>query len=105
VERVKIIAKAIQNACNAKGPENRAINCHVQNVAAKDLINNKFFQMNNVGNNIRKSLLKSQDALNGFKAKRKAFFLAKEEIIKEIEEAREIWKNTLDQLPNQEFKY
>ena len=61
--------------------------------------------MDDVGDNIRKSLLKRQDALKSHRAKGKAFSIAKEEIIKDIEEAREMWKNTLDQLPNQEFKY
>lgn len=53
--------------------------------------------------NIRKSLLKRQNALNGYRAKRKAFLLAKEQIIKELEKTREIWKNTIDQLPDKEF--
>jgi hypothetical protein len=59
--------------------------------------------MENIGDNIRKSLLKRQEALNRFKAKKETFLLAKEQTIKDIEEARNIWKNTLEQLPKQEF--
>ena len=59
--------------------------------------------MDNNENNIRKSLLKRQEALNRFKARKEAFLLEKEQITKDIEEARNIWKNTLEQLPNQEF--
>ncbi|NQU67397.1 MAG: hypothetical protein HQ510_05585 [Candidatus Marinimicrobia bacterium] len=59
--------------------------------------------MNNAVNNIRKNLLKRQEALIRFKAKKKAYLLAKEQITKEIEEARDIWKSTVEQLSNQEF--
>jgi hypothetical protein len=59
--------------------------------------------MENIGDNIRKSLLKRQEALNRFKAKKEAFWLTREQAIKDIEEARNICKNTLEQLPKQEF--
>jgi hypothetical protein len=59
--------------------------------------------MNNVGDNIKKSLLKQQEALNRFRARKAAFLFAKEQITKEIEEARTIWEKTLEQLPNQPF--
>ena len=59
--------------------------------------------MNNPGNNIRNSLLKRQEALNRFKTRKEAFLIAKEQITKDIEEARTIWKTTLEQLPNQPF--
>lgn len=58
--------------------------------------------MNNAGDNIRKSLLKRQEALNRFRARRDVFF-ARDQIVKDIEEARDIWKNTLEQLTNQGF--
>jgi len=61
--------------------------------------------MNNAGNNIRKSLLKRQEAMARFKARKENFLLAKEQILKDIEEARTIWNNTLGQLPEQEFKF
>ncbi len=77
--------------------------CLAHVAEAKDFINNRFSTMDNVRNSLRKSLLKRQDALNGYRAKRKAFSLAKKQIIKDIEEAREIWKNTVDQLPDKEF--
>jgi hypothetical protein len=59
--------------------------------------------MNNAGNNFRKCLLKRQVALNKFKARKEAFLLAKEQITEDIEEARNIWENTLELLPKQEF--
>lgn len=59
--------------------------------------------MNNAGDNIRKSLLKRQEALNRFRARREVFLFARDQIVKDIEEARNIWKNTLEQLTNQEF--
>ena len=57
--------------------------------------------MNNPGNNVRKSLLKNQEALNRFKARKEAFLLEKKQIQKEIEEAKSIWESTVKQLPNQ----
>jgi hypothetical protein len=59
--------------------------------------------MNNAGNNIRKSLLKRQKALDKFKVRKENFLLAKEKIIKDIEEARSIWRKTMEQIPNQPF--
>ena len=59
--------------------------------------------MNNVGNILRKSLLKRQDSINNFKMKKEAFLRQKEQIVKDIEEARSLWKKTIEQLPDQEF--
>jgi len=59
--------------------------------------------MNNVGKNIRKSLQKRQEALTKFTARKDDFFIAKKKIIKDIEEARKIWRKTLEKLPKQEF--
>jgi hypothetical protein len=59
--------------------------------------------MNNTGDTIRRSLLKRQDALNKFKAKNEAFFMAKKQILKEIEEAKTIWERTIEQLPNEKL--
>lgn len=59
--------------------------------------------MSNTGDNIRKSLLKRQEALERFKARKESFLLFREQTKKDIEEAREIWENTLEQLPKQEF--
>jgi len=59
--------------------------------------------MKNLGNNIRRSLQRRQKALNGFKTKKAAFRAFKNEVIKDIEEARSIWKHTLEQLPDHEF--
>ncbi len=41
--------------------------------------------------------------MNIFQAKRAAFLVAKAQITLDIEEARAIWIQTLEQLPNQEF--
>jgi len=59
--------------------------------------------MKNLGNNIRRSLQKKQNALNSFKTKRAAFKTFKNKVIKDIDEARSIWMHTLEQLPDQEF--
>lgn len=59
--------------------------------------------MDNTGNNIRKGLLKRQEALSRFKARKEAFLLAKEQITKDIEKARNIWIKTMERLPKQEF--
>ena len=59
--------------------------------------------MNNVGTKLRQSILKRQEALNKFKARKETFLLSKEQIMKDIEEARTIWKVTLEQLPRQPF--
>jgi len=59
--------------------------------------------MKNVGNNIRRSIIKRQEAIERFQARKREFLITKEQIIKEIEEARETWKNTLEKLPVHEF--
>jgi len=60
--------------------------------------------MNITGNNIKKSLQKRQEGLNKFIDAKYAFLLKREQIIKDIEEARNIWEKTLEQLPKQEFE-
>ncbi|MEI6683119.1 MAG: hypothetical protein WCO44_10855 [Bacteroidota bacterium] len=59
--------------------------------------------MTDVGEKIRNGLQKRQDALNRFRAKQEEFLLTRSEIKKDIEEARAIWKATVDQLPKQVF--
>ena len=59
--------------------------------------------MDNTGNNIRKGLLIRQEALSRFKARKEAFLLAKKQITKDIEDARNIWIKTIERLPKQEF--
>ena len=99
-----ITAKPIQHAFNAKEPENQAIRCHVPAVKVSGLIKPNTCQaMVNIRNSIAKSLLKRQEALSSFKARKQAFQLAKEQILKDIEEARTIWQKTLEQLPNLPF--
>jgi len=59
--------------------------------------------MKEAGNGIRRSIQKRQEALERFQAKRKAFLITREQILKDIEEARKTWINTLEQLPTQPF--
>jgi len=59
--------------------------------------------MNNAGISIRRGIVKRQEAMEKFQARKKEFLIAKEQIIKDIEEARAIWKNTLDKMPNLPF--
>jgi len=55
-------------------------------------------------NNIMKdSLLKREAALAKFKAKREAFILAKEQITRDIIEAKVLYKKTMEQLPGNGF--
>ncbi len=61
--------------------------------------------MENPGSMIMKSLMKRQDALIRSEARREAFLVKQKEIRKDIEEARAIWKQTLEKLPAQEFKW
>jgi hypothetical protein len=59
--------------------------------------------MHNISDKLRISLLKRQEALNKFIARKEAFLLSKEQIKKDIEEARTLWKTTLEQLPEPPF--
>jgi len=59
--------------------------------------------MNDPTDHLRRSLQKRQEALDRFRKLQKNFLLAKEQIIKEIEEARAIWEETKKQLPEQGF--
>jgi len=59
--------------------------------------------MSNPRNIIQRSIQKRQAALLDFTARRKAFLISKEAMLRDIEEAREIWIRTLEQLPTQIF--
>jgi hypothetical protein len=59
--------------------------------------------MNNAVNNIKYGLLKRQEALKKFNAGKEKYLLAKAQIINDIEEARNIWRTTLEQFPNLPF--
>jgi hypothetical protein len=59
--------------------------------------------MKNVGENIKKCLQKSQEALHQFQRRKDAFLINREQILTDIEQARIIWIKTLEQLPGQEF--
>ena len=60
--------------------------------------------MEDTVDNIRKSLIKRQKALEKFEAQRAAYLHAKEQITWEINEARNIWITMEEQLPKREFK-
>jgi hypothetical protein len=60
--------------------------------------------MKNFSDSIAKCLLKRKEAMERFITKKEAFLLAKAQITKDIEEARIIWMQTMEQLHNQEFK-
>ena len=59
--------------------------------------------MDNIGDNIRRSLQKRQVALNKFIAMRESFFQTREQTKNDIEEARRIMADTMAQLPENEF--
>ena len=59
--------------------------------------------MKNLGNNIRISLQKREKAINGFNTKRAAFKAFRNNVIKDIDEARGTWMRALEQLPDHEF--
>ena len=59
--------------------------------------------MNNIGDNIRRSLQKRQVALNKFIAMRESFSQTREQTKNDIEEARRIMADTMAQLPENEF--
>jgi len=66
-------------------------------------IDERQYSMNNTGENIRKRLRKRQWALLKFKVRREYFLLFREQMKNDIEQARKIWIETLDQLPKNEF--
>ena len=60
--------------------------------------------IDNAVNNIRKGLLKRQEAMAKHNARKEEFAKAREIIIQDIEEARTIWIKTMEQLPKTEFQ-
>ena len=59
--------------------------------------------MTKVGDALKNSLQKRAKALSSFEAKREAYLQTRKEILKDIEEARAIWIETLSKLPNPDF--
>ena len=59
--------------------------------------------MKHVTDHIKISLLKQQEAIARYRARKAEFLLTKEQITREIEEARIIWEKTMEQLPNLPF--
>lgn len=60
--------------------------------------------MDNAENNIRKGLLKRTEAIKKHNAYKQEFVKRRKRIIQDIEEARKIWKDTMAQLPKNEFQ-
>jgi hypothetical protein len=60
--------------------------------------------MDNAINNMRKGLLKRLEAMAKHQARKEEFVNKREMIIQDIEEARNIWEKTMDQLPKTEFQ-
>jgi hypothetical protein len=54
-------------------------------------------------NNIRKCLLRRQEALNRFNVLKESFLQTREKTMKDIEEARKILADTMKQLPKHHF--
>ncbi len=60
--------------------------------------------IDNAVNNMRKGLLKRQEAMAKHHARKEEFANKRERIIQYIEEARNIWIKTMEQLPKTEFQ-
>ena len=56
-----------------------------------------------IGLSLRTSIQKRHEAIKAYKARKEAFLKAKKEITAEIEQAKLLWKNTMAQLPDQDF--
>ena len=60
--------------------------------------------MSLIAENYIKSLQKRQEALDKFTARRTAFLISKDLIMKEIEDARKILQTTFELLPKPKFE-
>lgn len=60
--------------------------------------------MNNPGEKIRLSLLKRQEAYKIFTERKAEFLILKEQVNKDIEDARSIYMSAMSQLPKSEFE-
>jgi len=56
------------------------------------------------GDKIKASIQKRQEALQRYLKRKEDFLLAKETIMKELEEASVLWRSTLNQMPDRELK-
>jgi len=75
------------------------MDCLVHVAGEMGSADNGELKMNNVENRMKISLMKRQQAFEKFQARKEAFRLAKTRMIKDIEEARIIWLDTLKKLP------
>ncbi len=83
--------------CLAPGAGEKVSKYNLKTGLSEDL------KMKNVGANIKRSMAKQQEAMVKFQTKRMEFLIAKEQITRDIDEARQIWKTTLEQMPNLPF--
>ncbi len=60
--------------------------------------------IDNAVNNMRKGLLKRQEAMAKHHARKEEFVNKRGMIIQDIEEARTIWENAMEQSPKTEFQ-
>lgn len=59
--------------------------------------------MNNTVNTIREALVKRLEAMAKHNARKEEFVKTRARMIQDIEEAGNIWKKTMEQLPKKEF--
>lgn len=72
---------------------------------AKDFRNKvNTLTMKNPGENMKRSLVKYQNALSSFIVRREEFILTRNQTLFEIDKAKTIWFETMNQLPKKEFK-
>ena len=59
--------------------------------------------MTKIGDALRMSLQKREVALNKYKIQKEEYLQKRKEILKDIEEARALWIETISKLPNPDF--
>ena len=59
--------------------------------------------MTDIGEKISRAIRKNQEALNRFRTRQEGFLVKKQQITRDIEEARVTWNKTLEQLPEMTF--
>jgi hypothetical protein len=59
--------------------------------------------MKKTGTLLQASLKKRLEAIDRFRARKAAYLESRKEILADIEEARQIYQKTMEQLPDQDF--
>jgi hypothetical protein len=52
---------------------------------------------------MQKGLQKQAEALEKYRKQKEAFFITRKQILLDLEDARRIWRKTLEQMPGREF--